>query len=156
MTNAVMEFDPTLVAATVADGLRNTPQREALSVASLQPVLRLVEAGLERQLHVSDMAQAVGLSVFHFSREFRRVMGASPYAYVRRRRIARAALLLAGSKLPIVEIARGVGFKTHAHFSGAFLRTAGMTPRSYRIRYGGSNAPPRPGAAAAKALGAVA
>ena len=151
-----MELDPTLVPSGVADQSPGVPPREALSAARLQPVLRLVETGLDRPLHVSDMATAVGLSVFHFSREFRRVMGCSPYAYIRRRRIARAALLLAGSKLPIVEIARGVGFKTHAHFSGAFLRTAGMTPRTYRMRYGGSNAPPRARAAAAKLLNAEA
>jgi AraC-like DNA-binding protein len=117
-------------------GMESTFHRGTLSTASLQPVLQRVEATLERPLRVSDMASAVGLSLFHFSREFRRVTGTSPYAYIRRRRIARATLLLAGSKLPIVEIARTVGFKTHAHFSGAFLKTVGMTPRAYRLRYG--------------------
>ncbi|HUP98366.1 MAG TPA: AraC family transcriptional regulator [Usitatibacter sp.] len=115
--------------------------RCALSAARLQPVLRQVETELERPLRVGDMAHAVGLSMFHFSREFRRVTGISPYAYIRRRRISRAALLLAGSKLAIVDIARVVGFKTHAHFSGAFLKTVGMTPRTYRLRYGPGGRP---------------
>lgn len=151
MKRKVMEFDPTL--ASLTDSVARP--REPLSAARLQPVLQLVESGLHRKLHVSELARAVGLSVFHFSREFRRVVGASPYAYVRRRRIARAALLLAGSKLPIVDIARSVGFQTHAHFSGAFIRTVGMTPRIYRLRYGGSGTKPR-AAASAEALRAAA
>jgi AraC-like DNA-binding protein len=133
---AIREVDPTLqlpgdIPAPPASGHRVT-----LCPTTLQPVLRRIESELDRPLRVSDMAGAVGLSVFHFSREFRRVTGISPYAYIRRRRIARAALLLAGSKLPIVEIAHVVGFKTHAHFSGAFLKTMGATPRAYRLRYG--------------------
>ena len=141
MPSRLDEVDPTLnlpgdVEAPPAGGLRR-----ALTAASLQPVLRQIETELERPLRVADMAEAVGLSLFHFSREFHRVAGVSPYAYIRRRRIARAALLLAGSKLAIVDIARTVGFKTHAHFSGAFLKVVGMTPRTYRMRYGPGGRP---------------
>ncbi|HUP30914.1 MAG TPA: AraC family transcriptional regulator [Usitatibacter sp.] len=130
------EIDPTLDAANGGEPQRANTRGVALCAARLQPILRQVESGLDQPLRVADMAHAAGLSLFHFSREFRRVTGVSPYAYIRRRRIARSALLLAGSKLPIVEIARIVGFKTHAHFSGAFLKTVGLTPRTYRLRYG--------------------
>ena len=130
------QVDPALQLASDGGVPEYRGQRAPLSAARLQPLLRRVEGELDQPLRVSDMAQAVGLSMFHFSREFRRVAGVSPYAYIRRRRIARSALLLAGSKMPIVEIARIVGFKTHAHFSGAFLKTVGMTPRAYRLRHG--------------------
>jgi AraC family transcriptional regulator len=136
MPLGTLEVDPTLHLASERDVPPAAGHRAALCASRLQPVLRKIETELERPLRVADMAQAVGLSLFHFSREFRRVTGISPYAYIRRRRIARAALLLAGSKLPIVDIAHVVGFKTHAHFSGAFLKTVGMTPRTYRLRYG--------------------
>lgn len=129
-------IDPTLDLASDGCMPLNRGPRAPLCAARLQPVLRRFETELDRPLRVADMASAVGLSLFHFSREFRRVAGVSPYAYIRRRRIARSALLLAGSKMPIEEIARIVGFKTHAHFSGAFLKTVGMTPRTYRFRYG--------------------
>lgn len=141
-----MEIDPTLNLASDMEVPPVAGQRTALSASRLQPVLRRIETELQRPLHVSDMASAVGLSLFHFSREFRRVTGTSPYAYIRRRRIARAGLLLAGSKLPIADIAHVVGFKTHAHFSGAFLKTVGMTPRTYRLRYGPHGNPRAPAA----------
>ena len=145
MTAPSTQIDPTLDLASDAAEPYVAAPRTALCAAKLQPVLRQIETELHRPLRVADMASAVGLSLFHFSREFRRVTGVSPYAYIRRRRIARAGLLLAGSKLPIVEIAHVVGFKTHAHFSGAFLKTVGMTPRTYRLRYGPSgDASPAP------------
>lgn len=136
MERRTQGIDPTLDLAWEKEAPLVAGHRSALSAARLQPLLRQIETELERPLRVADMAKAVDLSLFHFSREFRRVTGISPYAYIRRRRIARAGLLLAGSKLPIVEIAHGVGFKTHAHFSGAFLKNVGMTPRTYRLRYG--------------------
>jgi AraC family transcriptional regulator len=124
-----MEPDPTIVAAPPRT------QRRALCVAALQPVLRMVEAALDTHIGVADMAGVVGLSQFHFCREFRRVMGISPYAYIKRRRIARAGLLLAGSRLPIAAIGRAVGFKTHAHFTNAFAQVEKKTPTEYRNLY---------------------
>ena len=101
-------------------------------MGALQPVLRMVESELGGKLHVLDMAGVLGLSQFHFCREFRRVTGISPYAYVTRRRIARAALLLAGSDLSIAEIGKAVGFKSHAHFTHAFVQGEKKTPSEYR------------------------
>jgi AraC-like DNA-binding protein len=133
MIVARMELDPTL-----SEVDRLGARKTALCARALQPVLRLVEADLAKPLAVADMARAVGLSQYHFSREFHRVTGVSPYAYIKRRRIARGSLLLAGSDMPIVAIARLVGFRTHAHFTNAFVRMVGMTPRIYRSRYGRS------------------
>jgi transcriptional regulator GlxA family with amidase domain len=127
---------------------QNPPRRRrALCNDMLQPVFREVEATLDKPLRVADLGRIVGLSLFHFSREFRRVTGQSPYAFILSRRIARGAHLLATTQLPISEIARAVGFKTHAHFTNAFAKTLGMTPRRYRLHHGQALSPlplPRP------------
>lgn len=127
-----MEATPVLRTASPRAG------RRALDGNALQPVLDKVETDLGESLHLADMAMIVGLSKFHFCREFRRVIGSSPYAYLKRRRIARACLLLAGSTANISDIATQVGFKTHAHFTKAFVDVAKMTPRSYRARHNGT------------------
>lgn len=131
-----MELNPFLSMDSTSAAIPGTTRRRALCAAMLQPVFRLVESRLEQQVRVSEMSQVLGLSPFHFSREFRRVTGLSPYAYVVKRRIARGGLLLAGTRMPIEEVARTIGFKTHAHFTHAFAKIAGTTPRQYRLRYG--------------------
>lgn len=131
-----MELNPFLSMDNTSAAIAGPARRRAICITALQPVLRLVETQLEQQVRVAEMSQVLGLSPFHFSREFRRVTGLSPYAYVIKRRIARGGLLLAGTQMPIEEVAHTIGFKTHAHFTHAFVKIAGMTPRKYRLRYG--------------------
>src|SRR2546423_875574 len=51
----------------------------------------LVDARYAEPLGVDDLARTAGLSRAHFSREFRRVFGESPHAYLLTRRLERAA-----------------------------------------------------------------
>jgi transcriptional regulator GlxA family with amidase domain len=128
-----MDIDQTRDTAQDNQAREPARRRRALCNEMLQPVFREVEASLEKPLRVADLGRIVGLSLFHFSREFRRVTGQSPYAFILSRRIARGAHLLKTTDLPISEIAGRVGFKTHAHFTNAFAKTLGMTPRRYRL-----------------------
>lgn len=90
-----------------------------------------VEAGLEGALRLEDLAEAAGLSAFHFQRMFRESFGVSPHAYVRRRRVERARRLLTGSD-PIAEIALACGFANQSHLTRVFKAEAGLTPAAYR------------------------
>ena len=54
----------------------------------------LADARYFEPLEVGDLAAAAGLSKTHFSREFRRTFGESPYVYLLTRRLERAAALL--------------------------------------------------------------
>ncbi len=44
---------------------------------------------------LGELADAAGVSVYHFAREFRRAVGETPHAYVLRRRLEVARELLA-------------------------------------------------------------
>lgn len=50
-------------------------------------VLGYIEANLERELTLAELAQIVEVSLHHFARMFRRTMGMAPYCYVLERRI---------------------------------------------------------------------
>src|SRR5437763_11452194 len=86
-------------------------------------------------LTVDDLAGAAGLSRAHFSREFRRVFGESPHAYLLGRRLERAAALLRQTDRPIAEICFAVGLKSLGSFTTSFTRAYGATPAAYRAAH---------------------
>ncbi len=70
----------------------------------------------------------------HFAAQFRVATGLRPHEYLLQRRIERAQELLLNSRMPLVEIAFEVGFKTQAHFTTVFARVVGETPNVWRQR----------------------
>ena len=124
-----------------AQPLRERESR-GLSEARLVRALAFIDERLPRVVPIEELAEAAFLSPFHFGRMFKRSTGLSPHEFVTHRRIGAAAQLLASTPLPIVEIARRVGYENQAHFSTAFRRVARMTPSRYRLLAERGEAPP--------------
>jgi AraC-like DNA-binding protein len=95
----------------------------------------LADARYAEQIDVNDMARAAGLSRAHFSREFRRVFGASPHAYLLTRRLERAAALLRNTDRSVAEVCFSVGLHSVGSFTTSFTRTYGLSPTAYRTKY---------------------
>jgi AraC-like DNA-binding protein len=92
----------------------------------------LADARFTDALTVDDLAAAAGLSRAHFSREFRRLYGESPYTYLLTRRLERAATLLRNTDRSVTEICFAVGLTSLGSFTTTFTRTYGMSPTTYR------------------------
>lgn len=107
-------------------------ERHGLAPTRLWRALALIEERLGQSLPVEELAKAVHLSPFHFARMFRRSTGMSPHAFITRRRLERAKLLLVATDQPIIEVAREVGYRTQAHFTRVFHAEEGETPRRFR------------------------
>src|SRR6476469_3980548 len=95
----------------------------------------LVDACYAQPLDVSDLARAAGLSRAHFSREFRRVFGESPHAYLLTRRLERAAALLRNTDRSVAEICFSVGLRSVGSFTTSFKRAYGVAPSAYRASF---------------------
>jgi AraC-like DNA-binding protein len=99
-------------------------------------IIRRVRDRIDREfaqpLNVEDLARGVHLSAGHLSREFRRVYGESPYAYLLTRRIERAMTLLRRGDLSVTEICFAVGFSSLGTFSTRFSELVGVSPTAYR------------------------
>ena len=76
------------------------------------------------------------MSPYHFLRTFREVVGVTPYQYVLRTRLHRAAVRLRRSSAPISTIAFDAGFNDLSTFNRRFRRLMGSSPRAYRARGG--------------------
>ena len=63
---------------------------------------------------------------------FKAETGESIGAYVRRRRTERACDLLAGSSLPVGQIAERLGYPQQAAFAQAFKQETGLSPTAWR------------------------
>jgi AraC-like DNA-binding protein len=83
-------------------------------------------------LDLVRIAREVDVSRSSLGRAFR-CAGQSPMQYLRSLRLSHAAQMLAEERLQIKEIARRCGFTNASHFSKAFRKKFGMTPREYVI-----------------------
>lgn len=98
----------------------------------MQRVDAWIASNLHGVIRTRDLAEATGLSSGHFTTTFRATTGLAPHAYVQQRRLERAQQMLLATSLPIGNIARDTGFRTHAHFTTVFKRAVGQTPNAWR------------------------
>ena len=103
-----------------------------LSGYKLKRVKEFIDANLEDDLGLADIAAVAELSQFHFARAFRKTTGVTPQHYVMQRRIDRAKELLADHEMPIVEISLRTGFKNQSHFTTLFRKLTNVTPKTWR------------------------
>jgi AraC family transcriptional regulator of arabinose operon len=90
-----------------------------------------------RMVAVAEAAQAAGLSSSRLAHLFRAETGLTPMQFLDRQRLQRACQLLAGTPLPVKDIATQVGYGDIYHFSQRFKKLVGQSPRTYRQRHAG-------------------
>lgn len=91
-----------------------------------------IEAHSQEPIELEHVAQAVGLSPFHFLRFFTKVLGVTPHQYLIRARLRQAARSLIEENRSITDIALDVGFGDVSNFVRTFHRAAGVSPRRFR------------------------
>jgi AraC family transcriptional regulator len=107
------------------------PKRQygGLPRAKLMRAVEYIQDQLDTDLTVSGIAQAVGLSPYHFTRLFKGSTAQSPYQYVVEARVRKAKELLTTGKFTISEAAHQVGFVDQSHLTRHFKRVFGLPPK---------------------------
>jgi len=95
----------------------------------------LADVRFDEPLTVDDLAEVAHLSRAHFSREFRKAFGETPYAYLLTRRLERAASLLRGTDYSVADICMQVGLTSVGSFTSSFTKRFGKTPTEYRASF---------------------
>ncbi len=109
--------------------LASLPEHPAVTRARVIARQRACEG-----LSVGDLAREVGVSAEHLVRLFRRDLGVTPGAYLRRERLAQAAHLLTHTGLSVAEVAHRAGFATPHHLAASLRAATGQTPTDLRRR----------------------
>jgi AraC family transcriptional regulator len=91
-----------------------------------------IEANLDADICIADLAKLARLSRCHFSRMFRRSFDCSPHAYVLRRRVVRAQRMMLETSESLVGIANICGFCDQPHFTRQFNKFVGVSPGAWR------------------------
>jgi AraC family transcriptional regulator len=94
--------------------------------------LAYIEENLGKKMGIPELATLVSLSNSHFSRAFKRSLGLSPMAYVVKRRVERAKLMMISTGEQLAEIALACGFTDQSHLNRSFRRMIGMSPGLWR------------------------
>jgi YesN/AraC family two-component response regulator len=98
----------------------------------IQQAVRFINDNYRTDIHLAAVAGEAGMSLAHFSRIFKKVMGLSYQEYLNGRRITKAKNLLRSSAQNVSEIAVSVGFADPTGFGRIFKKLTGHTPSAYR------------------------
>ena len=98
----------------------------------IQRGIDFIEAHLDTDIALAEVAQAAGLSQWHFQRIFKALTNETLKTYIRSRRFAKALDQLLNTRLGILDIALAAGYDTPESFTRAFKACFELTPNQYR------------------------
>jgi len=110
-----------------------SPSSGLLSESQLQTVNDFIQAHVDQEISLAEMAATLNLSQYHFCRLFKQSTGITPHQYLTRCRVEKAKQLLSKPELTITDIAFAVGFSNHSSFTRLFRQYVGVTPKAFRV-----------------------
>lgn len=98
----------------------------------IREALSFVEQNFQNDITIEDIAQFCNLNRSYFGKIFRDAVGKSPQEFLISYRMTKATELLKLTELSIGDISNAVGYLSQLHFSRAFKKTYGVSPREWR------------------------
>ncbi|HEV7298403.1 MAG TPA: AraC family transcriptional regulator [Tepidisphaeraceae bacterium] len=102
-----------------------------LARPALRAVQEYIDAHLDQNFALADLAAVAQLSEFHFARLFKQTTGLPPHQFVIHQRVERAKRLIAARQLSLAQVAVEVGFSDQTQLTRHFKRVVGVTPSRF-------------------------
>src|SRR6202041_2116178 len=131
---------------------RPLSRKGGMAPRALRRVVEFMHANIDKQIGLKDLADCAGLSLSHFSFQFRASTNQSPHQYMIRLRVERSLSvrgrdspqaermrekskeLLTDSRLSVLDVGLEVGFCNQQHFATVFRNSVGVPPSVYRTQ----------------------
>lgn len=110
--------------------VRRDPSRARRCYA--EDVKALLQERFRERLQLDDIARALYVSPCHLSRTFQAQTGVPIHRYLNRLRVREAMETMSEREVDLSDLALGLGFSSHSHFTAAFRKELGMPPRGMR------------------------
>jgi len=94
----------------------------------LRNVIEYIEAHLDEDLTLAELATVAGFSLSHFKLLFKQAVGSPVHRFVLERRVERARMLLLEGGRSMTEIALEAGFAHPSHMARCIHRVLGRSP----------------------------
>lgn len=127
---AIGELDRKLKSVLSGQSPPAVPAEEGCD--TIEAAIRLIDENLNQNVSMKEVADAMGISYFYFSKLFKQKTGRNFVEFTHLRRIELAKQYLRDPEFTIGEIGYKLGYETPKQFSRAFTRYCGCPPSMYR------------------------
>ncbi len=101
-------------------------------IEQIQRGVDYIEASLNNDIDINDVAKAAHMSRWHFQRMFRALTGDTVKCYIRTRRLSHSIESLINTDVSILDIALTAGYDSQESFTRAFKQNFGIAPGKFR------------------------
>lgn len=101
-------------------------------LTQVQKGIEYIEANLDEEISLHDVAKQAGISQWHFQRIFKALTNETLKTYIRSRRLSIAFDNLLTTDKKIIDISIAAGFESQESFTRAFKKAFDMTPNEAR------------------------
>lgn len=105
---------------------------QGLSHSDKPSLQQIMEKNFCFKLKIEDYAELCHRSLSAFKRDFQKIYKETPGRWIMRRRVERAANILANTDQSISEVAFETGFEDLSHFSRVFKKITGKNPTEHK------------------------
>ena len=99
---------------------------------SINDAISYICRNIFEPIGLEEVADAIGMSPSHLSKQFSKEVGLSISDFIRERKLEKAAHFLKYSEYSFVDIANKLSFSSQSHFIQKFKEYYGVTPKKYR------------------------
>ena len=107
---------------------KDREQHVGLTPFQVKQVQEFILAHLDQPIRMTELAQCVRLSRFHFARRFKQTVGQTPGQFTSHLKMQKAKELLLTTPSSVIEVGMEVGYDNPSHFSTTFKKVMGISP----------------------------